>query len=100
MDILNKILILREERGWSEYKLAEMSELTQSTISTWYRKNIIPSISSLQAICNAFNITLSQFFCNDNEFLDLTDNQKELLNVFSKLNNKQQKELINFLKSL
>ena len=46
MDILNKILILREERGWSEYKLAEMSELTQSTISTWYRKNIIPSISS------------------------------------------------------
>lgn len=100
MDILNKILTLREARGWSEYKLAEMSELTQSTISTWYRKNIIPSISSLEAICNAFNITLSQFFSNENECLDLTETQKEMLSVFSKLTIEQQKKLINFLKTI
>ena len=34
---------LREERHWTEYQLAERSGLTQSTISSWYRKNMLGS---------------------------------------------------------
>ena len=52
----------RQERNWTEYQLAEKSGLPQSTISSWYRKNQIPSVQSLEKICSAFNITLSQFF--------------------------------------
>ena len=37
-DILQEITRLRLERGWSEYELAQNSGLSQSTISTWYRK--------------------------------------------------------------
>ena len=37
-DILQEITRLRLARGWSEYELAQNSGLTQSTISTWYRK--------------------------------------------------------------
>ena len=62
IDILEKIRILKLERNWSEYQLAEKSGIPQSTISSWYRKNQIPTISSLEKICNAFNLTLSQFF--------------------------------------
>lgn len=101
MDILKKILKLREERGWSEYKLAEKSGITQSTISTWYRKNMLPSISSLESICNAFNITLSQFFADDiNELADATPIQKKIILEASKLNETQQNLLYEFLKSL
>ena len=39
MDILKRIVDLRKERNWTEYQLAEQSGLTQSTISSWYRKN-------------------------------------------------------------
>ena len=39
MDILEKITKMRLERGWTEYELAERAGLTQSTISSWYRKN-------------------------------------------------------------
>ena len=67
MDILEKITKLREERHWSEYQLAEKSGLTQSTISSWYRKNTLPSIPSLAKICNAFDISLSQFFLENND---------------------------------
>lgn len=62
MDVLEKIVKLREERHWSEYQLAEKSGLTQSTISSWYRKDMLPSIPSLAKICDAFGITISQFF--------------------------------------
>ena len=61
IDILEKIRKLRLERNWSEYQLAEKSDLPQSTISSWYRKNQIPTISSLEKICSSFNLTLSQF---------------------------------------
>ena len=47
MDILKRIVDLRKERNWTEYQLAEQSGLTQSTISSWYRKNMLPTIPSL-----------------------------------------------------
>ena len=47
MNVLDKITWLRLERNWSEYQLAEKSGLTQSTISTWYRKNMLPTIPHL-----------------------------------------------------
>ena len=55
MNVLDRIVELRLERGWTEYQLSQQSGITQSTISAWYRKNTLPSIPSLQKICNAFN---------------------------------------------
>ena len=61
-DILGMIRKNREARGWTEYQLAERSGLPQSTISSWYQKGMTPSFSSLEKICDAFGLTLSQFF--------------------------------------
>ena len=61
-NILNTITAYREERKWSLYDLATHAELKSSTISTWYNDNAIPTIPSLVKICDAFQITLSEFF--------------------------------------
>ena len=101
MDILDKITKMRMERHWTEYQLAENSGLTQSTISSWYRKNMLPSIPSLEKICNAFGITLSQFFLEDNNnTVLLNDTQIKLLYAASKLDNKQINALLQFLNTL
>ena len=101
MDILRKITELRLEKGWTEYELAERSNLTQSTISSWYRKNLIPSIPSLEHICDAFGITLSQFFLETDCFSDqITEEQSEILKRWNKLTKEQQKKLADFLDSL
>ena len=101
MDILQRITQLKEERHWTEYQLAEKSGLTQSTISSWYRKKMLPTIPSLKKICDAFGITLSQFFIEDqNSTIDLTCEQKILLNAASKLNMEQYAALLTFLQSL
>lgn len=89
-DILTAITKYREARGWTEYQLAERSGLPQSTISSWYRKNMIPTVLSLEKICMAFGITLSQLFAEDDELVSLTDSQKKLLERWSRLSEEQQ----------
>lgn len=89
-DILAAITSYREARGWSEYQLAERSGLPQSTISSWYRKNMIPTIPSLEKICAAFGITLSQLFAEGETTVSLTESQKKLLERWARLNEEQQ----------
>ncbi len=78
MDILERLQKLMDARGWSMYRLAKESGLTDSTIANIYRRNAIPSIVTLEYICKGFGITLSQFFA-DGEMVELTP---ELNKVF------------------
>lgn len=89
-DILSAITAYRDARGWTEYQLAEHSGLPQSTISSWYRKNMVPTIPSLEKICAAFGITLSQLFAEDGEAVSLTAPQRKLLERWSRLSEEQQ----------
>lgn len=99
-DILAAITEYRMERGWTEYQLAERSGLPQSTISFWYRKNMVPSIPSLNKICVAFGITMSQLFSEDDSPVSLTDNQRKLLENWSKLSQEQQEILFQLIEKM
>lgn len=101
IDILKKIEELRNARGWSVYELSKKSEVKQSTISSWYIKNSNPSITALQKICDAFGITISQFFIEDKDnIVGLTTQQAQLVKYSAKLNEKQMQAFIRFLQSL
>lgn len=102
MNILDKITQLRLERHWTEYQLAEKSGLTQSTISSWYRKDMLPTLPSLTKICDAFGITLSQFFLEAKEenIVQLSDQQVRLLQYAARLDPEQFAALLDFLKTL
>ncbi len=90
MTIMQKIEELNKERGWSFYELSKQTDIAESTIYTWKRKNKCPSLPVLEKICKAYGISLYQFFngIGDNT---LTDEQKLVLNTWSILT-KQQKE--------
>lgn len=92
-DILATITAYREARGWTEYQLAERSGLPQSTISSWYRKNMVPTVPSLEKICQAFGITLSQLFAEGDVPVALTESQRTLLEQWNKLSAEQQNAL-------
>ena len=95
-DILAAITAYRQERGWTEYQLAEKSGLPQSTISSWYRKNMIPTVPSLEKICTAFQITLSQLFA-EGDLVALTDSQRQLLESWSRLTEEQQNAIFQLI---
>ncbi len=65
MEILEKIKELKDERGWSVYRLADEASLKQSTVANMFARNTNPSIATLQQLCNAFGITLAEFFAMD-----------------------------------
>ncbi len=89
-DVLTVITRYREARGWSEYQLSEQSGLPQSTISSWYRKGLMPTIPSLEKICEAFGITMSQLFASEDDAVVLTKSQRELLERWSRLDDERQ----------
>ena len=90
MDILEKITQLREERGWSSYKLARMANIPQSTLSNLFNRENSPTMMTLTAICKAFDISLAQFFA-DIADARLTNEQSDLLKSWSLLSAHQKK---------
>ena len=99
-DILQEITRLRLERGWTEYELAKNSGLTQSTISTWYRKGQTPTIQTLDKVCMGLGISLSQFFAEGTDAIVLTSGQKELLDNWSALNKTQREIVLQLLENM
>ena len=100
IDILDRIIYFRNIKGWSEYQLAEQSGIAQSTINSWYRKHLLPTVPSLDKICQAFGITLSQFFAETDEIPMLTNAQKQLVSASCHLNEQQMQLLILFIMTL
>ena len=76
MDIHARLRELLAEHNWTEYRLSKECGLSESTLANIFRRNTMPSISTLEAICNGFGITLSQFFCESEmvELKELFDN--------------------------
>ncbi len=102
MDVLARITKLRLNRGWTDYELAKRSGLPQSTISSWYTKNMMPSVSSLENICKGLGISLSQFFLEEDsgEATILSRQQHRLLAYASRLDPDQYESLLSFLERL
>lgn len=98
-DVLEKITQERLAREWSEYTLAKNSDIAQSTISTWYRKNLQPSVASIEKICKGLDITLAQFFSYEERDNTLTPKQLELLELWKYLNESQKNAILDMIKS-
>lgn len=60
--VLEKIEELMEIHGYTKYKLAQMSGISKSTITTIFNKRSTMSLGNLALICSALDLTLSEFF--------------------------------------
>ena len=65
MDTQKRIRELMAERGWTDYRLAKEANLSHSTVTNMFNRNNAPTLPTLEAVCQAFGITLAQFFASD-----------------------------------
>ena len=100
MDILNKIEKLRKEKGWSIYKLALEAGITTSTLTNMLARKTLPSITTLIALCDAFEITLAQFFADENCNETLSYEELELLQNYRKLSSNNKKVVVDLCKNI
>lgn len=99
MDVNERLKRLLERHGWTMYELAKRADLADSTIANIYRRNTVPSIVTLEAICKAFGITLSQFFA-ENEPVELSPELQELFGEWLTLTPEQKALVLQLIRHL
>lgn len=97
--IINKIEQLRLERGWSVYKLSELSGLSIKAIYNWYHRDSVPTVPALECVCKAFGITLAQLVSDDN-CIEVNAEMKELFDDWLSLSPEQREALKVMIKTM
>ena len=101
MDVNEKLRKMLKNRGWTEYKMSKYSGLSESTVGNIFSRNTVPSIATLESICKAFGITLSQFFADDDsELVEMNEDLKELFNDWVSLSKEQKNAVQQLLKTM
>lgn len=99
MDTIARIKELLKERNWTPYRLAKEAGLPDATIGNIFRRNTMPTLPTLEAVCKAFGITLSQFFA-EGEMVEMSPELKELFESWVNLTPSQKEAALNMLKAM
>lgn len=101
MDVLKRIDEIMRKQHLNDYQLSKLSGLSTSTISNMRKRNTIPSIATLEYICDSFDMTLSQFFVDEGTLLyPVNDTQKDFLDYFILLTEEQQQLVLEVVKNM
>jgi len=100
VDVLNKIRLLMNKKGWSEYHLSRVSGVPQSTINSMFRNSNLPTITTLESICKAFDISLSEFFADGENLNSLTTEQRAMFDKWSRLTSEQKELLLKLIEQM
>ena len=96
-NVLGRITELRKARGWSNYSLAKRSGIPQSTIATWYKRELCPSIEKIEILCDTFGITLKDFFTEPQQGNNINDEITRKLPYLSIKQKETLSETINYM---
>lgn len=97
--IAKRIQELCEKKQLSMYALSKRTEISQSSLSNLMKRGSIPTFFTLDRICDGLGITLSQFFAED-ERLDLTKEQKRVLQIWESLSDREKEAVEIFIRGL
>ena len=100
-NVLEHINKLCQVYGWTYYRLAQEADVPYSTLTNMMKRNTIPSIPTLERLCYAFGISLSEFFM-DMEPNDISKQRsfKHLISYWSKISIEDQELLLSIAKRL
>lgn len=99
MDATERIKSLMEQRGWSAYRLSKNCGLSENTIATILKRNSLPSISTLEAICKGFGITMSEFFAVG-DLIEVSPDTKQLIDYWAGLSVEQKASVLELVKNM
>ena len=98
MDVLERLRHMMDERGWTVYRVARESGLSEKTVYNIYSRNTMPSIPTLEAICNAFGITLAQFFA-DGKLIEMSLDLEEVFENWIVLTPEQKEATLSMMRA-
>lgn len=100
MTVQERISELMKKKGWSKYKLAQETGLYQTIVYDWFNdKHYTPDRNSIELICSAMNISLTEFYSGIDEG-ELNGEQTYLLQLFAKVPESKKQLIFDLLRSL
>ena len=97
MYYLEKLKVLMKQHNLTEYKLAQKADVAQSTINSLFRKNNLPTISTLESLLTAMDMTLSEFFYDESLMKKHELEEQNLLKKWGLLTNEQKKPILQLI---
>lgn len=98
MDFKERLRQILKERGWSVYKLTVAAGLSENTVYNWFRFDCMPRVDTVERVCKALNMSLTEFYCKND---GLPDQRHALvLELFDKIPESRKQAAIDVLKSL
>lgn len=98
--IYDKVDAMRLTKGWTIYKLAKEAAVAPTTLYNWRDRSSSPTLSLLEAVCSALEISVIDFLLDGDELTAFTEEQKELMRLWNTLSKEQKKAVINLMKSM
>ena len=87
--VINRIEELCQKRQMTRYRLSQTSGIEQSTLSNLLNRKSLPNIIPLSKICDVFGITLSKFFAEDYKIVNLSEEQRQVLDTWLSLSDEE-----------
>ena len=87
MDLGNKILKLRKEKGYSQEDLAEKLDVTRQTISNWELGSTQPNPEQLKGLSKILNVSIDELLDNDIKgvIVEKVSNTEKLAGIIIKI---------------
>ena len=76
MDFNEKLKQLRQNKQWTQEELAERLFISRTAVSKWESGRGFPSIDSLKAISQVFDISIDELLSNS-ELLSIAENEQQ-----------------------
>ena len=90
---------IMSKRDISCASLAQLTGIAQSSLGRIIANESTPSLQTLEKICSALDVTLSQFFQDEKEN-HLTDKQNEVMEIWNDLSADEQAVVLAMLRGL
>lgn len=65
MELKEKLVVLRKEKGLTQLKLAEMMNLSRQAVSRWEAGNAVPSTDNLKYLGSLYDVPLEYLLHDD-----------------------------------
>ncbi|MCM1009115.1 MAG: helix-turn-helix domain-containing protein [Ruminococcus flavefaciens] len=98
-ELYDKIDNERIKKELSKTALSDKSGISHNTLVQWKKRNTMPKLEVLDALCEALDVPLAYILFDVAEN-SLTSAEIELLSIWKSLNEEQQNALKHLIKSL
>lgn len=101
MNVLERLQEIMRKQNLNANQLCKLANIPTSTFSNMKTRNTTLTIPVLSCICDALDISLAQFFVEDEEQMyPVTSLQKEFLDYFILLTEEEQNLLLEMVKHI